>query len=148
MSNYRKHAERELKAIGYDLDDKEEGPNKWIAENLFELLEVFGNQGHSGSSAPYCARTFTKLALFEPLSPLKGDDDEWNKVGNDTWQNKRCSHIFKESDGRAYNIEGKIFRESGGSCYTNSESKVYIAFPYTPKREYIDVPAKQEKKEG
>ena len=32
-SNYIKHAKRELIAMGYDLNDKEEGPNKWIVEN-------------------------------------------------------------------------------------------------------------------
>lgn len=144
MSNYRKHAEREFKALGYDLDEKEEGPNKWIMENLFELLEVFGKQGHSGSSAPYCAKIFKKLALFEPLAPLTGDDDEWDETGRDVWQNNRCSHVFKDTDGKAYDIEGKIFREPNGACFTSKESRVYVTFPYTPKSEYIDVPATED----
>ena len=79
-SNSIAHAKRELVAIGYDLNDKEEGPNKWIMENLFELLAVFSTQGHSGSSAPHCISMFKKLASFEPLSPLTGEDDEWNDV--------------------------------------------------------------------
>jgi len=139
MSNYRKHAEMELQALGYDLNDKEDGPNKWIMENLFELLDVFEKQGHSGSSAPYCVNAFKKLALFELLSPLTGNDNEWNEVGDNVWQNNRCSHVFKGKDGKAYDIDGKIFREPNGCCYTSKDSRVFIDFPYIPTSEYIDV---------
>jgi len=139
-SNTIKHARRELIALGYDLNQKEEDPNKWIVENIFELLRVFNKQGHSGSSAPYCASMFKKLALFEPLCPLTGDDSEWNEVGNDTWQNIRCSHVFKGVDGKAYDIDGKIFRELDGCQYTSADSRVFITFPYIPKSEYVDVP--------
>lgn len=138
-SYYEQHARRELQALGYNLDEKEEGPNKWVVENIMELLRVFADQGHSGSSAPYVANLFVKLALHEPLCPLTGDDTEWTDVGNNCWQNNRCSHVFKDADGRAYDIDGKIFREPSGACYTNYESRVYITFPYTPSREYIDV---------
>jgi hypothetical protein len=139
-SNLIKHAKRELKVIGYDLDSKEDDPNTWICENILELLDVFSKQGHSGSSAPYCISLFTKLANFEPVCPLTGNDDEWNEVWDGVYQNNRCSHVFKNGkDGIAYDIEGKIFRESDGCCYTSSDSRVYVTFPYTPKREYVDV---------
>ena len=139
-SNYIKHAKREFQALGYDLNDKEEGPDKWMMESVFELLEVFGKQGHSGSSAPYCIRMFEKMASFEPICPLTGNDEEWNEVGEGVFQNNRCSHVFKEGkDGKAYDIEGRIFKEANGSCYTNKDSRVFIDFPYTPKREYVKV---------
>ena len=82
------HAEREFVAAGYTpLDqEKEDGPNKWIQENVLELLEVFARQGHSGFSAPYAIETFRKLALHEPLVPLSGADDEWNEVGDGVFQ--------------------------------------------------------------
>lgn len=140
-SNLELHARRELKAAGYDPDDKEEGPNKWIQENVIELLRVFSKQGHSGSSAPYCVDLFQKLASFEPLVPLQGTDDEWNEVSDDLWQNNRCSHVFKGADGKAYDIEGIIWRDPDGGCSQNYESRVPVTFPYTPKREYRDRPA-------
>ena len=74
--SYKDHAEREFRALGYKPVDQEEGPNKWIQENVMELLEVFSKQGHSGMSAPVCVRYFEKLALLEPLSPLTGEDWE------------------------------------------------------------------------
>ena len=138
-SNYMKHARREFLAIGYipPEQDDEDGPNKWIQENILALLEVFSTQGHSGSSAPYCATIFKKLALFEPLGPLTGVDDEWRDCGEGLHQNVRCSHVFKR-DGQAYDGNGKIFREPDGGCYTNSDSNVNISFPYTPQCEYVD----------
>jgi hypothetical protein len=142
MSNLIEHAKREFKAIGYiPLDqEQEDGPNKWIQENLIELLEVFSKQGHSGFSAGYCINAFNKLARFEPLASLTGEDWEWQEVGTGTWQNIRCGRVFKNAEGRAYDIDGKIFREPDGCCFTNKNSHVYIDFPYTPKSEYIDVP--------
>lgn len=138
---YIEHAKRELKALGYKLDDTEEGPNKWVAENIFELLKVFASQGHSGSSAPYVANLFCKLAKLEPAAPLQGTDDEWVAVADGVWQNNRASNVFKGIDGRAYDIEGRIFRDPDGSCYTSRDSRVYVTFPYTPKRVYVDRPA-------
>ena len=144
-SPYVSHAERELQAIGYDLSDTAEGPNKWMVDGIMKLLEVFDEQGHSGSSAPYCVEIFRKLAMFEPLGPLTGEDDEWfdhgSTHGDVRWQNKRCGAVFRNSDGYTYYLYGKVFREPNGSCYTNHDSKVEITFPYTPKTEYVDVPS-------
>ena len=61
------------------------------------------------------------------------------KTDEGRWQNIRCSHVFKDGDGRAYDSTGRIFREPNGCCYTSRDSRVYIEFPYTPKREYVEV---------
>ncbi len=139
MSNTIEYAKREFKALGYDLDDKEEGPNKWIMENVFELLEIFSKQGHSGSSAPFAVRYFEKLALFKPLCPLTGKDDEWGEIftNDGTMQNKRCSAVFKDPDGKAYYIDGKVWRDKKGFTYTNHRSRVYLKFPCIPTTKYV-----------
>jgi len=85
-----------------------------------------------------------KLALFEPLNPLTGEDSEWQQVRGDLWQNLRCGHVFKDANGNAYDGEGRIFREPNGACYTSSDSHVPVTFPYTPKRVYVDVPIETE----
>jgi hypothetical protein len=138
--SYKKHAELEFKAAGWT--DKEgnftDEMQKLMCRQVLELLELFFEHGHSGASIPYAINLFKKLASFEPLTPLTGEDWEWSKIGENRCQNKRCSHVFRDADGRAYDIEGKIFRDKNGSCWTNTESRVFINFPYTPKREYID----------
>lgn len=141
MSNLIEHAKTEFKALGYKPAHLEkDGPNKWIQENILELLKVFSEQGHSGMSASYCISVFSKLANFEPLAPLTGEDDEWAEVGPGYFQNKRCSRVFKDiiaGEERAYDIQGKVFVESDGAIYTSPKSCVPVTFPYIPTTEYV-----------
>lgn len=141
MSNLIKHAEAELKAAGFHDDKLYDG---MLYDAVLELVTVFSKQGHSGMSAGIALDAFKRVAAFEPLGPLTGKADEWVEVSYGLWQNKRCSHVFKEKDGRAYDIEGKIFREPDGQCFINRDSRVYVEFPYIPRREYVDRPAALE----
>lgn len=139
MSDKHAHAKMEFKAAGYiPLDqEQEDGPNKWIQENVLELLDVFSAQGHSGFSAPYCVRMFEKLALHKPLTPLTGEDWEWTEVGEGQYQNKRCSHVFKNDEDGVYDIEGRVSVEYSGSAFSSKESFVPVTFPYTPSSEFV-----------
>jgi hypothetical protein len=132
-------AETELEFAGYPASDTEDGPNKWLREGTLELLKVFCDQGHSGSSAPFAVDLFTKLASYKPLTPITGSDDEWVEVGEDTWQNRRASNVFKGADGNAYNIDGIVFwewftdEETGEkfkTYFTSKDSRVPVTFPY------------------
>ena len=115
-------------------------------------MDVFDGEGHSGSSAPYTINLFSKLASFEPIVPLTGEDWEWFDHGYSK-QNIRCSHVFKQPDrfdGQAYDIDAVIFwewiefeGEVSKSYFTNSDSHQPITFPYTPKREYKFRPTEQ-----
>lgn len=139
MSNLIEYAKEELKILDYKPIDEEEGPNR-IQENVLELLDVFQKQGHSGFSAFYCIALFSKLAKFEPLSPLTGEESEWTEVAPGVFQNKRCSHVFRDVNlfnGQAYDIEGKIFCKPDGTYYTSKYSIVPVVFPYEPKTEYV-----------
>ncbi len=153
MNNYEKHAWEEFRAAGWTNDKNEfnDGMQEAICTHVLKLLSVFADEGHSGSSAPYAINLFEKLAKFEPVAPLTGEDWEWVEVSDDMYQNKRCSHVFKGADGKAYDIDGKIFwdwhQDENGEMYkshfTGRESRVYIEFPYVPKREYVFSPTEQ-----
>ena len=127
------HAKRELEIAGYDLNDTEDGPNRWIAEGLLELVDKFSKQGHSGFSASYCTSALEKLLRFEPLTPLKGEG-EFVEVSDGVFQNNRCSNIFAEgADGKnAYTLDGVVWVDKDGCAYTNNKSRKRIKFPYTP----------------
>lgn len=133
------YAEKEMKLAW----PEDEPMQDMVKEDVLELLKVFAAQGHSGMSAPYVLSVFNTLVRFEPLSPLTGEDSEWTEVGEDTFQNNRCSEVFKEGkDGEAYWINGKIFRDKSGCTYTNKNSRVPVVFPWTrPEPEIVDVPA-------
>lgn len=149
MTNYEKHAWLEFKAAGW-VDDNNKFNDEMqeaICNHVMKLLDVFADEGHSGSSAPYAIGLFEKLAKFEPVAPLTGEDWEWTDVaeqsGRTLWQNKRCSHVFKDEDG-AYDIDGIVFydwhTDENGEKYkthfTSRESRVPVTFPYVPKTEY------------
>ena len=144
MSNLHKHALAEFKAAGWTdengkfNDDMQED----ICNHVLKLIEVFSEEGHSGSTAPYAIGLFERLAMFKPISPLTGEDWEWHEVsehmGHKCWQNNRRSSIFKDGDGTAYDIGGKVFwewyKDENGepfkAYYTCRDSNVPVTFPY------------------
>ena len=149
MSNLLHHAQTEFRAAGW-LDEQgkfKDEMQEAICDDAVALLTLFSEQGHSGTSASYLVNILKKLMMFEPLVPLTGEDWEWVEVNEGVFQNMRCSHVFKRADcfnGQAYDSNGKVFCESNGCCFTNSDSRVPITFPYTPKTEYVNVPASNE----
>ena len=155
MSNYKTHAMNEFRAAGWlDENDKyEDEMQEMICNHVLALLDVFADEGHSGTTAPYAINLFSKLAKFDPIVPLTGEDWEWNEVSDGykgkMYQNKRCSAVFKSADrhdGQPYYLDGKVFWEwyksdedgkMSKSYFTGGDSQVPIVFPYTPKSEYV-----------
>lgn len=154
MSNLIKHAREEFRAAGWTDENgvyKDE-MQEAICTHVLKLLEVFSDEGHSGSTAPYALNMFTTLANFKPVAPLTGEDWEWVDHGH-TKQNKRCSSVFMDPDGECYNIDGRVFWEWNQrpidedeegypgmhaphkSYYTCRESRVPVTFPYTVPKE-------------
>ena len=142
------YAKKELDIIG--MGENSEDMDLLMRNNILEFVEVMSKQGHSGFSGSYIVSCLEKLLRFEPLSPLTGEDSEWNECGDGYLQNKRCSRVFKSNDrfdGKPYDIEGKVFvehyfndeGEERTSSYTNGDSCVLVEFPYTPKTEYVDL---------
>jgi len=97
---------------------------------------------------------FHKLANYETLSPLTGNDDEWSDVldersSSDTkmlFQNTRDSRVFKDEKG-AYFLNAIVWQEivNGDSYhFTDRNSKRYIkSFPFTPKTFYVKIDEKR-----
>lgn len=135
-------AERELDLAGVgDPDADYDGALKGA---VLEIVKVFSEQGHSGMSAAMVIAMAEKLMRFEPLTPLSGEDSEWNDVGDFgsshmRWQNNRCSHVFKRHDGLAYDAEGIVFEDADGARFTARGSHVPVTFPYAPRREVVRI---------
>lgn len=142
MSNLLKHAERELSLIGYDGTDEYDNKAK---KAILELIETFAKQRHSGFSAGYVVSLFNKLARYETLSPLTGNDDEWNEIPDNQpqhgvlFQNNRNSAVFKTDEG-CYYLDAIVWVNETGDTFTNGKSRGYIkSFPFTPKTFYVRV---------
>jgi hypothetical protein len=108
------------------------------------MVKVFAEESHSGFSGSYALGLLTKLLDFKPLTPLTGEDSEWNDISDygdsPRYQNKRCSSVFKNPDGECYDINGKVFwewyRDENGkahkSYYSNYGCRLPVVFPYMP----------------
>ena len=143
------HADGELKLARIHEKDADYGGMLYGA--VMELIEVFAKQGHSGASAGRTLALFSKVADYGVLAPLTGQDDEWNEIGNDTFQNNRNSAVFKEG-GKAYYIDAITWRTQTGSTWGGSadgiRSRQFIkAFPFTPKKFIVDVIEEEVKKD-
>ncbi len=160
MNNYEKHAWQEFKAAGWLNEDGvtfNDEMQEMICKHVLKLIDMFADEGHSGSSAPYAIALFKRIAMFEPVSPLTGEDWEWTDVGSYgsgiQWQNKRMGSVFKDGDGKPYWMDGKVFWEwfkcDDGtiikSHYTSRDSRVYIEFPWVKPEnpEYVFVPTEE-----
>lgn len=108
-----------------------------VTKDVLEVLRVLSAQDHSGSSIGYTLNLVRKLAMFSPLTPLTGEDSEWMEVGDGYFQNVRCGHVFKNAEGRAYDLDGYVTVDPNGCCYTGGGILCYIEFPYTPKTQYL-----------
>lgn len=160
LSNTASFAKMELDILVKSETDPE---NRHIIEEfipeILALVDKFGKSGQSGGSAPYTASALSqaikKLCLQEPICPVTGVDDEWANVSDhspgETWfQNKRCSALFKNDDGKPYYLDAIVWKDQNGLTFTGSayvrkvneryRSRQYVkAFPFTPKTFYIDV---------
>lgn len=135
MSNFIEYAKRELDLAGYT--EGSEFPNVWVRENVLELIEKISEQGHSGTSIHYVIELFKRLATYTPITPLTGEDDEWNEVDevNGVWQNKRHPAIFKSNDRGPYWLDGVVFWEW---AYDDEEDKVFKAY-FTSKDSFVNI---------
>lgn len=140
--NLVRHTLIELQAAGhFEADDM----SALAARGAVDLVRVFSTQGHSGFSASFMRHLFHKLVAYEPLGPLAGVDSEWFDHGDGMpsgrFQNKRASHVFKDTpDGPAYDIDAVIFEEPSGCRFTGRHSSQFVTFPYTPRSVVAIVP--------
>ena len=141
MPNLIEYAKTELDKLGLGKENSTDIDGLWnteISKDVMELLEVFSRQGHSGISSSQVISLFSQLAGYSPLSPLTGEDSEWVQVAEDLYQNKRASHVFKDSKNVAWDIQGKVFKDKDGCCFTNQSSVTPVLFPYSPETKYIE----------
>jgi hypothetical protein len=153
FKDYIEDAKKEFIKIGYKpIEECEDDPDKWIQRDTLKLLKIFSEGYKDQKVIDY----FYKLGKQEPISPIMCTDDEWNDVGglgipgSNTFQNNRCSAVFKEGiDGKPYYLDAIVFRGENDNTFTSNSvlnsrrekiaSKQFIKIPFEPKAYYIDV---------
>jgi len=137
---FKKHIERELEIFGLGKDVDENSSQGELRRAIIELMDVFVKQNLTITCRDACRHLLLKLIPLRPLTPLTGEEDEWNLIEENLWQNKRYVFVFKDGDGNAFDCSRKVFRKgAGGGWYATKDSTVKIEFPYTPYREFIQL---------
>ena len=158
ITNTQKFAKQELDILAATVPDAIVTP---FAKEILALCEAFGNSGQSGGSAHYAASAISqavkKLLLQEPICDVTGHENEWFDVsdacgGNVTYQNNRCSALFKDGvESKAYYLDAIVWKgvedydTFTGSVYIDGKdfeligSNQFVKFPFKPKTFYIDV---------
>jgi len=142
---YKKFAMHELELAGYV--GKKAPYGGMLADAVIELLETFHNQRHSNLSAELVVSFFKDLALHKPITPLQCTDDEWINLGNNIYQNKRFSLVFKDKKGPYFLESIKFIDPSGysffGKAYTKDNIEIashqYFNPPLLPKTFIVHV---------
>jgi len=161
MTNTYKHAEIEFSVLSASSTDPENRPLvEPFRKEILALCEAFGKSGQSGGSAPYTVGAIKdaigKLLMQMPICPIMGIPEEWGSVASFS-QNKRCSALFKNTDGKSYYLDAIIWKTQNGTTWGGSallksnqpdgtditqkiRSRQYVkSFPFTPKTFIIDV---------
>jgi len=132
--NFLEFAKSEIEKMGLF---SEEGDfyGGMTGEVLMELCVVLARQRYSGMSTSLIGYLFQRLANGHPLSPLTGEESEWQEVEDGKYQNKRCPSVFKDGKtGQAYQVDRYIFVDGQGTAYITRDSRQYIeSFPYEPE---------------
>jgi hypothetical protein len=110
----RTRAYEEMEAMGYEAED---------IQTMDAILDLFFKRWDSGGAVWAVTPVLVRLLNSQPLSPLTGEDAEWEDVshyGNGAirYQNKRCSSVFKRQDGSAFDVD--------------VPGRPVITFPYSP----------------
>ncbi len=131
------HAKKELELAG--LLDGGSDYESMLGKVVLELVEALDRHQNIGISNQDVGAVCCKLFVAEPLTPLTGEDDEWQTLFDGIEQNKRDRRVFRENKTDAYQMDYYIF-DACGSWYTSSNSTIRnITFPYTPNQVAIQV---------
>lgn len=130
------YAKRELDILcPPDKNGRKDPMQEMADKNVLDIVTMFAEQGHSGTTASYVLNILERVLRFKPIKPLTGEDGEWKDIGGGEEQNKRCSSVFRynHNNATAFDIECKVFSDDGGKTfYSCRESWVPVTFPYTP----------------
>src|SRR4051812_16502789 len=114
-------AEAELKRVDFGEGD---------TSVMLGILRTFFGQWDSGGAVSVASEVLARLIAGQPLTPLSGDPDEWHDPIGDghLLQNVRCGTVFRERDGKCYDIGAP-----GGH-------EMPVEFPYNPITRSVEMP--------
>jgi len=125
--------------------------DEWkVYEDFIGVIErmkaIFDKQRHSGFTAHWFAPKIAKLVenhlLKMPLAPIYQGEEEWEKIGKNKYQSRRCSALFKDGDTVYYN-NAIVWVDESGTAFTGEvngiTSRQKVKYPFWPRTFYVRV---------
>lgn len=155
LEEYAKNPEKTLQSLNNVLEaskeDKDECAHdmqKLITDNIMELINAFKRHNLESEITTICL-----LLDGKPITPLTGEDDEWEEEPLYEHQvnlerrycNKRCSsvvkNVYKNGLVLCYDVDSHTYSDNGGICYftTGRFGRTEITFPYVPSKEAVQL---------
>jgi len=141
-------AKIELERAGWNTDSEkyvQGDPFTQSGIHILKAVEEFFKAGWSIGSVDFGADILQRLVKGMPLTPLTGEDAEWEDMseptGSPLFQNRRDSTVFKAADGRPFTVSARKFTypETPEDADNDVDSSFhqyaseYISFPYMPQ---------------
>lgn len=147
---------KELNKMGA-FDSKTDFYGGFTGEAILALADIFIEQKHTNETANVVCDLFSKLAKYQPLTPLLGTDNEWVEIADgEMLQNIRCPDVFKyKKTDQAYYYDVIIWKQIDsatgiGTTYIGPvngvDSTQPIKFPFIPKSFVIEVTGVEDQK--
>ena len=128
-STIYQHALRELRAKG--MLGTAEPLAKSVLGAVMLSVDVLSDHAVKDVIPEHITDLLFKVLDHLPLSPLTGDEKEWEYKSPGLEVNKRCPRVIRE-DGVAYDTQAVMFEHPDGYQNFNAKSKQPITFPYVP----------------
>ena len=139
-------SKNELELLLKSNDDKEY--YKKLNNDILDVVKLLLSQKHSLASIEYLIKNLTKIIYYRPLTPLEGDDLEFEeqveKDGFYCSRNKRYAGVIRKIDVKTgevkyYDLTAKLFNEPEDSkwCIGEGSMQEINEFPYTPNQTLI-----------
>lgn len=130
-----------------------------LIKNLKPAFEIiakeFSKLHVTGSIAPIyingICNGIKNYLKFGNIFPIEKDQEEFQDIGDNVYQSKRCAGLFKKEDDKPYYLNAIVWID-GDVAFTgwvNSiTSRQYIRYPFIPKTFYVKVKSLDEENDS
>lgn len=147
-NNYITHFNRELEVMRATVPEDDSLIIEPYVRSIIEVCKDFHKELHSSGSSPVATTVLTETLRavlgLKILSPLLGEDKEWNDLEEGLFQNVRDSAVFKDGVQATY-LNAIVWKgEEAWDTFTGVVEGIgsrqgIKEFPFMPRTFYIDV---------
>ena len=133
--NILEHTKNEFKLMNIDLDLDKTNYSYMLAQQVYDILDFLSDKEHTAQSINEVMLLLNKLVYNKALTTITGNDNEWDKLDENTLISNRDSRITKDTKTNKiyFNEAYRFYYPNSIDLFTCKESKVEIHLPILPQ---------------